>query len=273
MREKISACLMTFNEERNIERALKSLQWCDEIVVLDSFSTDRTVELARAFTDRIYQHKWEGFIAQRNRVREMATHDWVLFLDADEEVTIELKVEIERELERNRGRHVGYRFPRMVFYLGKWIRHGEWYPDRTLRLFEKTRGHSVGVEPHDRVEVDGPVKNLRTPLLHYTHDNVWDHLVNINDFSSISAKAKFDSGIRFRFRDLFWRPHWRFFRGYFIKCGFRDGWAGYMIALMSMFEATVKYAKLWELELEAKSKKRSAPSVSAPDPQPPAASS
>ncbi len=263
MDTKISACLMTFNEERNIERALQSVAWCDEIVVLDSFSTDRTIELARRFTDRIHQHTWEGFIAQRNRIRQLASHEWVLFLDADEEVTPALRAEIEKELAGNTLPYAGFRFPRMAQYMGKWIRHGEWYPDRTLRLFLKDRGRSIGVEPHDRVEVYGSVKNLRNPLLHYSHNDIRDHIDNINNFSSISAEAKFKDGVRFRFLDLWLRPPWRFFRSFFLRLGFLDGWAGYLSARMSMFEATTKYAKLWELE---RIKPRSAGDDSPPAP-------
>lgn len=252
---------MTFNEERNIERALRSVDWCDEIVVLDSFSTDRTIERARNFTDRIHQHTWEGFIAQRNRVRQLASHDWVLFLDADEEVTPALRAEIIKELERNTLPYAGYRFPRMAQYMGKWIRHGEWYPDRTLRLFLKDRGRSIGVEPHDRVEVYGSVKNLKNPLLHYSHNDLSDHIENIDNFSTISAQAKFEAGVPFRFIDLWLRPSWRFFRSFFLRAGFLDGWAGYLSARMSMFEATVKYAKLWELE---QTKNRSKDDASSP---------
>ena len=252
---------MTYNEERNIERALRSVQWCEEIIVLDSFSTDRTITLARQYTDRIHQHAWEGFIAQRNRVRELATHEWVLFLDADEELTPASRREIECTLERNQRLYTGYRFPRMARYCGRWIRHGEWYPDRTLRLFLKVHGRSVGVEPHDKVEVDGLVANLRQPLLHYSHFDIKDHIENINNFSSISADAKHAAGLRFRYLDLWLRPPWRFLRSYVLRLGFLDGWAGYLVALMSMFEAAAKYGKLWELE---RAKRAGPPKLSKP---------
>ena len=247
MTEKISACIMTFNEESNIERCLKSVEWCDEIVILDSFSTDRTLEIARRYTDQIHQHEWQGYIGQRNRIRGMATHPWVLFLDADEEVSPELREAIHQEFQPDRSAYVGYRFPRRVYYLNRWILHGEWYPDIKLRLFKKALGHSIGEEPHDQVIVDGPVKTLRAPLYHYTYDDLADHIMTLNRFSSISARAKYEAGDKFRWSALLFRPFFRFVRGYFFKFGFLDGRRGLLIALISSFGVAMKYAKLWEL--------------------------
>lgn len=240
---------MTFNEERNIERCLKSVAWCDEIVVLDSYSADRTLELCARYTDRVYQHEWQGYIGQRNLIREMATHSWVFFLDADEEVSDALRKEILAEFEVGTDDYVGYRFPRRVFYLNRWIKHGEWYPDIKLRLFKKERGRSIGEEPHDQVVVDGPVKTLSGPLYHYTYDGVADHLDTMNRFSSISAKAKYDADYRFRWMDFIFRPIFRFFKGYFLKLGILDGRRGLLIALVSSFGVAMKYAKVWELQL------------------------
>lgn len=250
MSNKISACIMTLNEESNIERCLKSVSWSDEIVVLDSFSTDRTLEICRRYTDHVYQHEWEGYIGQRNRIREMASHPWVFFLDADEEVSEELQREIQAAFEQGPGDCVGYRFPRRVFYLNRWILHGEWNPDIKLRLFRKELGHSVGEEPHDQVIVDGPVKTLGGPLYHYTYDDVSDHLNTINRFSSISAKAKYESGYRFRWTDFLLRPTFRFFKGYFLKLGFLDGRRGLLIAVISSFGVAMKYAKVWERQAD-----------------------
>ena len=164
MREKITACVTTFNEERNIRRCLESVKWCDEIVVMDSFSTDTTVQLCREFTDRIFQNEWLGYIGQRNLIRSKATHPWVLFIDADEEVSPELRDEIIAQFERGHDGVAGYEFPRMVNYLGEWIRHGEWYPDVKARLFMKCMGISGGVEPHDRVIISGAVRRLKGHL-------------------------------------------------------------------------------------------------------------
>jgi len=245
---KISACVTAFNEEDKIAACLKSLQWCDEIVVVDSCSTDRTVEICKEFTPRVIQHPWEGYIAQKNYIRGLANHPWILFVDADEVVSDDLRREIEEEFAKGPGGTVGYNFPRMVHYLGMWIRHGEWYPDRKLRLFRKDRGHSAGQEPHDRVVVDGPVKALKSPLYHFTYDNMADHLDTLNRFSSISANEKNAAGVKFRLSDLLFRPIWRFFKSYVLKRGFLDGKAGIVIAGLSAFGVFVKYAKLMETQ-------------------------
>lgn len=249
MSNKISACIMTFNEERNIERCLKSVAWCDEVVVLDSYSTDRTLEVCAHYTDCVFQHRWQGYIGQRNLIREMATHSWVIFLDADEEVSETLKEEILAEFNAEDGIYAGYRFPRRVFYLDRWIMHGEWYPDTKLRLFKKELGHSIGEEPHDQVVVKGQVKTLSGPLYHYTYDSVADHLETMNRFSSISAEAKYNAGYRFRWVDFMFRPVIRFMKGYFIKLGLLDGRRGLLIALISSFGVAIKYAKVWERQL------------------------
>ena len=249
MREKVTACITTLNEERNIRRCLESVKWCDEIIVVDSFSTDRTIEICREFTDRVYQHKWQGYIGQKNVVRGYATHPWLLFIDADEELSRDLRDEINRCFDDGHGTTVGYEFPRMVNYLGVWILHGEWYPDVKLRLFHRDRGRSTGQEPHDRVEVDGPVKRLRGHLLHYTYDDVNDQLDTLNRFSGITAMEKFRAGEKFHWTDFMFRPLLRFIKAYILKMGFLDGRRGFIIACISSFGVAMKYTKLWEHEL------------------------
>lgn len=251
MREKISACVTAGNEEAKIRRCLESLKWCDEIVVVDSFSTDRTVEVCREYTDRVYQHEWLGYIGQKNLIRGMASHPWVLFLDADEEVSPELREEILAEFEKGPDPYDGYQFPRQVFYLGKWIRHGEWYPDIKLRLFRKDRGRSEGQEPHDHVIVNGQVKTLNGHLRHYTYDDIRDHMDTVNRFSTITAQEKFRQGERFRWFDLLFRPAHRFIKAYLLRLGFMDGTQGFLIAMISTYGVFAKYAKIWELENDA----------------------
>lgn len=248
MREKISACIMTFNEERKLPRCLESVKWCDEILVLDSFSTDRTVEIARSYTDCVHQQAWLGYVGQRNRVRELATHPWLLFLDADEEVSEGLREEILHHFEHGLAPYVGFEFPRQVFYIGRWIRFGEWYPDVKLRLFNRDYGRTEGAEPHDKVVVSGPVLRLRNPIWHYTYDGLDDHLGTMNRFSTISARQKFVAGQRFRWLDLLTRPGLRFLKGYVFRGGILDGAHGLIIALVSAFGVAMKYAKLWEFE-------------------------
>jgi glycosyltransferase involved in cell wall biosynthesis len=252
MREKISACITAGNEEKKIRRCLESVRWCDEIVVVDSFSTDRTAELCREFTDRVYQHEWLGYIGSKNLIRGMASHPWLLYLDADEEISPDLRDEILREFNGGHGEIVGYRFPRLVHFLGRWIRHGEWYPDYKLRLFRKDAGRSAGEEPHDRVIVNGPVKTLRSPLYHYTYDDLHDQIETLNRYTTITAREKYRKGERFRYVDYFVRPLWRFLKSYFLKKGFLDGLPGLFIARISAFGVRMKYAKLWELERAAK---------------------
>jgi len=247
MREKISACVITYNEEKKIGRCLRSLTWCDEIVVLDSYSTDRTKEICREFTDRVYQHEWSGYVGQRNLVRDMSQYPWILFLDSDEEVSPGLRDEILAEFERGTGAYHGYEFPRQVYYLGKWIRHGEWYPDVKLRLFKKAYGRTEGEEPHDRVALSGPVKRLRNPIWHYTYDDIHDHLETLNRFSTITAQQRFVQGSPFRWCDLLLRPGLRFLKGYLLRRGFLDGSHGFIIATFGAYGAFMKYAKLWEL--------------------------
>ena len=247
MREKISACVICYNEERKIRRCLESLKWCDEIVVMDSFSTDQTVSICREFTDRVYQHEWMGYVGQRNVVRELAAYPWILFLDSDEEVSPALRDEIIAEFSRGGGRYVGYEFPRQVYYLGKWIRHGEWYPDIKLRLFKKDLGRTEGQEPHDKVVVSGQVKRLKAPIWHYTYDDLRDHLETVNRFSTITAQQKFVQGTKFRWTDLLLRPLLRFFKGYLLRGGFLDGWRGFIIAYISSFGVFIKYAKILAL--------------------------
>ena len=244
----ISACVICFNEEDKIRKCLDSLRWCAEIVVLDSFSTDRTMEICREITPHVHQHEWLGYVGQRNLIRGFARQEWVLFLDADEEVSPELRDEILAAFKKGPTPHVAFEFPRMVKYLGRWIRHGEWYPDRKLRLFKKSSGRSEGVEPHDRVVVNGPVKSLRSPLWHYTYDDVADHLATLHRFSTITAQQKFVAGDRFRWSDLLFRPPFRFIKGYILRAGFLDGAHGFIIACLSAYGAALKYIKLWELQ-------------------------
>jgi glycosyltransferase involved in cell wall biosynthesis len=259
MREKISACILTFNEERKVQRCLQSVTWCDEIVVLDSFSTDRTPEICRSFTDRFHQNVWLGYVGQRNRVRDLASHGWLLFLDADEEVSPPLRDEILAEFERGTGDCVGYEFPRLVYYLNRWIRHGDWYPDIKLRLFQKAHGRAEGEEPHDRIEVRGSTRRLRHPVWHYTYDDIRDQMDTINRFSGITAQQRFVKSLRFRWLDILFRPGFRFFRGYILRAGFLDGPQGFLIAILNAYATFAKYAKIWELQRRQRSDFRELP--------------
>jgi glycosyltransferase involved in cell wall biosynthesis len=252
MREKISACILTFNEERKIARCLESLTWCDEIIVLDSFSTDRTIEICKQYTQNVHQREWRGYVGQRNTVRELAQYPWVLFMDSDEEVSPALREEILQEFESGPSPFIGYEFPRQVYYLGRWIRHGEWYPDVKLRLFQKDYGRTEGEEPHDKVVVRGPVKRLKHPIWHYTYDDLADHINTLNRFSTITAQHKFALNEKFFWLDMLTHPIFRFVKGYLLRGGFLDGRHGLAIALMASYGAFLKYAKQWELVIKHK---------------------
>ena len=249
MREKVSACITVGNEERNIHRCLESVRWADEIVVVDSFSTDRTPEICREYTERVYQHRWLGYIGQKNLIKDLATGDWILFVDGDEEVSLELRDEILKELNSESSRQfAGYEFPRMVWYLGRWITHGDWYPDIKLRLFRKERGKCGGREPHDRMIVEGPIKRLGGPVHHYTYTDIANQLATLNRFSSITACTHHEEGRRFNLFNLLFRPFWRLLRGYVLRLGFLDGLPGLIIAVTVSYGVFAKYAKLWELQ-------------------------
>jgi glycosyltransferase involved in cell wall biosynthesis len=249
MREKISACITAGNEEHNIRRCLESVRWADEVIVVDSFSKDRTVEICREYTPLVYQHHWLGYIGQKNLIRNMATNPWVLFIDADEEVSPSLREEITGEFDSGRNKAFsGYEFPRMVYYLGRWIRHGDWYPDVKLRLLRKDRSICGGQEPHDQMQVNGAVKRLNSPLHHFTYLNISDQIVTLDRFSSITAHSQSEDDRRFHLFNLLLRPAFRFFRGYILKRGFLDGLPGFIIAKSAAFGTFAKYAKLWEIQ-------------------------
>lgn len=248
----LSVCIITGNEEDNIRRCLESVAFADEIVVVDSFSTDRTLGIVREFTDRVYQHRWMGYIGQKAIARNLARGEWILFVDADEAVSPALRDEILATLRGGVPDGVdGFDFPRQVWYMRRWIRHGDWYPDAKLRLFRKARGRCCGIEPHERIEVRGAIGHLRAPLFHYTYDDVADQVSTMNRFSTISAGSEGSRNrpVAFLLWGMLMHPPFRFFRCYFLKLGFLDGVAGLVIARSAAFSTFIKYAKLWEARL------------------------
>lgn len=248
MRPPISAAVITLNEEENIRECLESISWAEEIVLVDSGSTDCTVQIAKEFTDRVIHHSWEGINRQRDFTLTQASHDWVLCVDADERVSPGLREEIQRRVEAESDVVDGYRMPRRTYYLGRWIRHSGWYPDRKLRLFRKSKTRFVGKDPHDRPEVDGIVHDLKGHIDHYTYSDISHHLRTIDSFSRTAAENLFQEGKRFHLIDLLLRPPWRWLDTYIIKRGFLDGVPGFIIAAGSAFYVFMKYARLWELE-------------------------
>ena len=245
---KVSVCIICFNEERNIRRCLESVVWADEIVVVDSMSQDKTVETVKGYTDQLYQRAWTGYLDQKNFALSKASGEWILSLDADEEVTQSLRDEIRMEIAKSEPSN-GYRMPRRSFYQGRWIYHSGFYPDKQLRLFRREQGHWVGGRVHERVEVQGSIGELKNDLLHYPYQGVISgQLATVNRFSSLLAEDLYAKGKRYRLALLLTRPPFKFLEVYFLKLGFLDGLAGLIIAVSSAYAMFVRYVKLRELE-------------------------
>jgi glycosyltransferase involved in cell wall biosynthesis len=242
----VSAVLITFNEEAQLGAALESVRFCDEIVVVDSGSTDGTPDVARAAGARfIVNAPWPGFVAQRAFATAQARHDWVLAVDADERVTPALREEIDA-LRRAGFAHSGYRIPRVAFYLGRWIRATDWYPDRQLRLFDRRRGGWTGGLVHESVRVEGEVGRLRADKEHYTYRDVSDHLRAIDRYTTLWAEQAYAEGRRARLFDAPGASAWAFLRNYVLKGGFWLGEAGLTVPALNAHYTYAKLAKLRE---------------------------
>lgn len=243
----LSVCIICFNEERNIRRCLESATWADEIVVVDSMSQDKTVEIAREYTDKVYQKAWHGYVEQKNFAISKARGNWILSVDADEEITATLRKEILTETAKV-GAKDGYRIPRHSFYQGRWINHSGYYPDRQLRLFRRERGNWTGGRVHEKVDIQGDIGDLKKDLLHYPYKGVISgQLQTVNSFSSLMAEDMYERGKRYHISLLLLRPAFKFFEVYLLKLGFLDGLAGFIIAITSAYAMFVRYVKLREL--------------------------
>ena len=247
-RPKVSLITLTRNEEAMIEQCLKSAWFCDERIIVDSFSTDRTVEIARTSGAVVYQREWPGFLAQRTFGLEHATGDWVLILDADEQATHDLGNEILRAVSSPDAAD-GYRIPRILYHLGQYSPPGS-MPDTPVRLFRRSRSHIGGRDPHDKVIVNGSVGKLEHPILHFSYSDIADHVETINRHSTTSANELEADGLT-TFR-MFANPAWRFINYYFIRGGFLHGAHGLYGAATSAFYVFLKYAKLYERRLNAR---------------------
>jgi glycosyltransferase involved in cell wall biosynthesis len=245
--EPISATVITCNEEAHIEDALRSLDFADEIVVVDSGSTDLTLSLCRRYTDRILTRAWTGYVDQKNYAVDRATHPWILSLDADERIHPALKQEI-LELRRAGFRCSGYRMPRVAFFQGRWIRHGDWYPDFQLRLFDRRRGRWQGSRVHESVRIQGTVGALKGDIQHYTYRNLSDYLTRLELYSTLASLDYQQRGKRASMAKILINPAAAFAKSYLIKRGFLDGSAGLMVAALSAVSAFFKYSKLYELQ-------------------------
>lgn len=239
-----SVAIITKNEESNIEDALISVSAFDDIVIVDAYSIDRTVEICNKFTPRVYQHAWKGFAEQKQLAVDYAKHQWVLILDADERVTPGLLAEISEKI--NAGRPEGYYIPRKNFFLGRWIRHGGWWPDHVLRLFRKDISHMQRREVHEKMIVDGPLSYLDSPLEHYTYRTISSYISKMDNYSSLSAKEFKDKGLTSIFFSMMFSPPFVFFKMFFLRQGFRDGIHGFILAVFYSFYTFLKYIKVIE---------------------------
>jgi len=245
-RLKISVYMITRNNERTLEKALASVTWADEIVVVDSFSTDKTLEICRRFTDRVIQRPWPGFREQYQHAADLTTHPWVMFIDADEEISQELADEIQRVVKEGEKSFDGFIIYRRTYYLGRWIRHGAWYPDYEIRLYRREKGRWEG-GLHAKIVVDGNVGSLKHEILHHTYRDISDQIRTLDLYSRIEAEDMLKAGERFRLFKLLFRPPFRLLKEYLLKQGFRDGIPGLVIIVATMFYVFIKHAKLWEL--------------------------
>jgi glycosyltransferase involved in cell wall biosynthesis len=239
---RISATVVTLNEERNITRAIESLRCADEILIVDSGSMDQTREIAIRLGARVIEERWRGYAAQKNFAAACAENDWILSLDADEALSPELSSEILL-LKQTMPQFDGYSFPRRAQYLGRWIAHSGWYPDRKVRLYNRSKAEWVGAYVHESVRVNGTRGELRNDLLHFTCASLSEHLRTLDRYTSLAAEEVRAQGKSVSFAKLTVDPAWTFFRTYIIQRGFLDGPEGLAIAWMAALYTFLKYAK------------------------------
>lgn len=246
-KQRITAVIITKNEEHQIMDCLVSVNWVDEIIVVDTGSTDRTVELAKQCASTVCEIEFKGYGDAKNYGVGAATGEWILSLDADERISPRLRREIEELLGEERDEE-GYFISRKPFFLGKPIRHGGWYPGYVLRLFRRGKGYFSSRKVHEEVELSGRVSHLKSPILHYTDPDLSHYLGKLNFYTSLSADELSERSKSFRLFRLLCNPPFMFFKMYFLKLGFLDGIHGFLLAVFSAFHVFMKYAKLWERE-------------------------
>jgi len=245
----LSVVIITFNEERNIERCLKSLEGvADEIVVVDSFSKDRTEEICSNFSVKFIQHAFEGHIQQKNFAIDAAANDWILSLDADEALTEELKTSILQI--KNQADYQGYSMNRLTNYCGHWVKYCGWYPDSKIRLVNRKQARWTGVNPHDRLDMleNASFGQLNGDILHYSYYSKADHLKQIEYFGNIAAKELFDRGGKSNWPLIISKVIAQFIKSYFLKLGILDGSTGFTISRLSAYATYQKYLKLLNLQ-------------------------
>ncbi len=243
----LSVTIVTLNEEAHIAAAIESVRWADEVIVVDSGSTDRTRDIARAHGARVETRGWTGWVDQKNFAAGLASHDWILSLDADERVSAPLAEEIRSLLTSDPPRH-GYRLARTTWHLGDWVRTTDFYPDYQTRLYDRHAARWQGEYVHESVKVDGGPGELRHELEHYSYRDLADHLERINRYSTLSAEKMFAAGRRSGALQLVVHPPAAFLRNYILRRGFLDGTRGLVLSMVNAWSVALKFAKLWELQ-------------------------
>ncbi|MBI5055818.1 MAG: glycosyltransferase family 2 protein [Nitrospirae bacterium] len=243
----VSVAIITKNEEHNIEDALESVADAKEIIVVDSFSSDRTVEICRKFTDKVFQHQWDGYARQKQRAVDLAGGQWVLILDADERVTPDLKAEIVKTIAQTDCN--GFYMSRENYFIGKWIKHGGWWPDNTLRLFKKDKGRFEIREVHEKIVVEGRTGYLKNPLRHYTYRSIPDFTARMERYSTLAAREILKSSGKAGAFSLTVKPLSTFLKMYVLRLGVLDGKRGLILAVLYSYYTFLKYAKTWEKQI------------------------
>lgn len=252
----LSAVVITYNEEKNIERCLQSLQGIvDEIVVVDSFSTDKTEEICRLYNVHFYKHTWAGYSEQKNYANTLAAHNLILSLDADEALSEELKTSIQ-ELKEN-CKSALYDMNRLTNYCGQWIYRCGWYPDQKIRIFDRTQVRWKNMKVHEEMEFPDEITlvHLKGDLYHYSYYTIGEHILQANRYSTLAAEEYFEKGKKTHILVFTIKSVWRFIRDYFFKAGFLDGFYGFVICLISAMTTFLKYSKLKQLHKQKQQRK------------------
>ena len=243
----VTVTIITLNESAHIAEAIDSAAWADEILIVDSGSTDDTVAIATSKGVRVMSRNWPGYVDQKNYAASVASHDWIFSLDADERITPALAAEV-RQIVHAEPAERAFRVPRVTFHLGRWVRTTDFYPDHQTRLYDRRAARWQGKYVHESVVADGPVGQLKHELQHYSYRDLSDHLDRINRYSTLAAQQMYESGRRTSAVDLVTHPPAAFLRNYILRGGFADGVAGLTISLVNAYSVLLKFAKLWELQ-------------------------
>ncbi|MFW6456853.1 MAG: glycosyltransferase family 2 protein [Planctomycetota bacterium] len=246
---RISAFVITYNEEHNIAQCLQTLDWADEILVVDSFSEDRTTDIAGEYADRIVEHEFEGHVAQTRFAAEHTSHPWIVWLDADERLTDAAITELSTSLNNDSADWAGFAFPRRTRFMNRWITHSGWYPQHKIRFWHRDCGTIRGEEPHPHVDLDGPVKKLEGDILHYSYPNgMRDMVATSTKYAWYAAQSRFNDGRQCSLLSMMFKPPGNFLKKYLLQLGFLDGMPGFAIAAGAAYYRFMREVMMWELE-------------------------